>query len=68
MYRIGRTDPAQALNFWAGDYRLDARIAKPWVALMDGLVRGGGVGICSHGAHRIVTERTKFALSETGIG
>ena len=71
MYRIGRSDPAQALNFWAEEYRLAARIArfaKPLVAVMDGLVIGGGVGICIHESHRIVTKRTKFALPETGIG
>ncbi|MBI1169964.1 enoyl-CoA hydratase/isomerase family protein [bacterium] len=71
VWRTGRSDPQQALSFWAEEYRLDARIArfaKPWVAVMDGLVMGGGAGLAIHGAHRIVTETTKFAMPETGIG
>lgn len=58
-------------DFWADEYRLNARIAsypKPYVAIMDGLVLGGGVGISAHGSLRIVTERTKIGMPETGIG
>ena len=71
LWSIGRSDPQQALIFWAEEYRLDARIhhlSKPWIAVMDGICMGGGVGLSIHGSHRIVTERTKFALPETGIG
>jgi enoyl-CoA hydratase len=57
--------------FWREEYVMNARIAKfpkPYVAYMDGLVMGGGVGIAAHGSHRIVTEKTKIAMPEVGIG
>ena len=62
---------AFAERFWRDEYRLDARIAayeKPVVTVMDGLTMGGGVGLAGHAAHRLVTERSRVAMPETGIG
>jgi enoyl-CoA hydratase len=58
-------------DFWAEEYRLNFLISgypKPYVAFMDGLVLGGGVGISAHGSVRIVTERTRTGMPETTIG
>ncbi|MBN9598630.1 MAG: enoyl-CoA hydratase/isomerase family protein [Afipia sp.] len=57
--------------FWREEYVLDARIAsfaKPFMAYMDGLVMGGGIGLAGHAAHRIVTDRTRLAMPEVGLG
>jgi enoyl-CoA hydratase len=57
--------------FWADEYRLNARLAsypKPIVAIQDGIVLGGGIGISAHCTHRIVTERSSLGLPEVGIG
>ncbi|MFE0171335.1 enoyl-CoA hydratase/isomerase family protein [Streptomyces sp. NPDC059002] len=62
---------AASAAFWRDEYRLNARIArypKPYVAVMDGIVMGGGVGVSAHGDVRIVTERSRIAMPETGIG
>ena len=61
----------EAVKFWAHEYRLNAAIAsypKPFVAFMDGIVMGGGVGLSGHGSLRLVTERARVAMPETAIG
>jgi enoyl-CoA hydratase len=58
-------------KFWANEYRLNiliARYPKPVIALMDGVVMGGGVGLSAHASHRIVTERSSVAMPEVAIG
>ncbi|TIC85055.1 enoyl-CoA hydratase/isomerase family protein [Nocardioides sp. GY 10113] len=66
--KAGGTDAAE---FWAAEYRLNDAIKhypKPYVAVMDGIVLGGGIGLSAHGAFRIVTERSSIGMPETGIG
>ncbi|MDI1345138.1 MAG: enoyl-CoA hydratase/isomerase family protein, partial [Pseudolabrys sp.] len=62
---------AEALQFWRDEYPLNAIIKnfrKPYVALIDGIVMGGGVGISVHGSHRVAFDRFSFAMPEVGIG
>ncbi|KRQ93359.1 enoyl-CoA hydratase/isomerase family protein [Bradyrhizobium valentinum] len=56
---------------WRDEYILNARIKKfpkPYVAFMDGIVMGGGVGLSAHSSHRVVTDKTKLAMPEVGLG
>jgi enoyl-CoA hydratase len=72
LYEQGRAgDHAAQLDFWREEYRLNRRIRlypKPYVALVDGIVMGGGVGVSLHGSHRIAGDRFSFAMPEVGIG
>jgi enoyl-CoA hydratase len=71
IYESASEGSGFARKFWADEYRLNAyigRYPKPYVAFMDGIVMGGGIGLSGHGSHRIVTERSQLAMPETGIG
>jgi enoyl-CoA hydratase len=72
LYDLGRADRYdEALTFWREEYRLNARIKhyrKPYVAIVDGIVMGGGVGIAMHGSHRVAGDGFRFAMPEVGIG
>ncbi len=62
---------AAAARFYALEYPMNARLhhfPKPYIALLDGITMGGGAGVSMHGSHRVVTERTVFAMPETTIG
>jgi len=67
----GKAGDGAAAKFWADEYRLNTeikRFPKPYIALIDGITMGGGVGISVHAPYRVATERTLFAMPETGIG
>ena len=71
LYEAGRRRDPYVRDFYRTEYRLNHRIKtyrKPYIALIDGIVMGGGVGLSVHGSHRVVTERCQFAMPETGIG
>ena len=67
----GRGDGKAGEDFFRIEYTLNTQIKrfpKPYIAFLDGVTMGGGVGISIHGSHRIATENTLFAMPETGIG
>jgi len=64
-------DGSEARAFFHEEYRLNHLLftyAKPTIAFMDGITMGGGVGISQPCSIRIVTDRTIYAMPETGIG
>jgi len=71
LYDSGKAGTPYALEFYRDEYVLDTaikRYPKPYVALISGIVMGGGVGVSVHGSHRVADETTTFAMPETGIG
>lgn len=71
IYHSAKAGGAEARQFLANEYRLNAYMArypKPFVALMNGITMGGGVGISAHCSVRVVTETTKMAMPEVSIG
>ena len=74
VYEAGKGisgDPCFTSVFFAEEYRIISFIhhyPKPYVAIIDGITMGGGAGVSVNGAYRVATERTMFAMPETGIG
>jgi enoyl-CoA hydratase/carnithine racemase len=71
LYKMGKEQPADQMSFFWHEYRLNQFIyqfGKPYIALMDGITMGGGVGISLHGSHPIASDRFIFAMPETNIG
>lgn len=72
IHALGRAGRhADVMAFWRGEYLLDACVKaypKPYIALIEGIVMGGGVGISLHGDVRVASESYSFAMPETGIG
>ena len=71
LYDLGKAQDHAFLEFYHDEYRLNTfikRYPKPYIALIDGIVMGGGVGISVHGSHRVVGGKVMFAMPETGIG
>ncbi|KAH9928159.1 3-hydroxyisobutyryl-coenzyme A hydrolase [Fomitopsis serialis] len=61
----------RAIEFFQREFELDyilAAMPKPYIAIMDGITLGGGVGLCANASFRIATENSTFAMPETKIG
>lgn len=72
VYDLGLTGrQSEALVYWREEYALNwiiKRYPKPYVALLDGIVMGGGVGVSVHGSHRVAGDKFMFAMPEVAIG
>ena len=71
LYESSKVNGDLGKVLWREEYILNARIAKfpkPYVSFMDGIVMGGGVGLSAHSSHRVVTDRTRLAMPEVGLG
>ena len=71
LHDSGKAGDKRAETFWRTEYALNeyiSRYPKPYIALIDGFVMGGGVGLSVHGRLRVAGDTTRFAMPETGIG
>ncbi|WP_300555338.1 enoyl-CoA hydratase/isomerase family protein [Limnohabitans sp. Rim8] len=71
FHQAAHAGDASLADFFTEEYRLNHLIhtySKPYIAFMDGIVMGGGMGISQGASVRVVTERTKMAMPETHIG
>ncbi len=70
-HQLKMNNDPELVNFFRDEYEMNKRIyhfPKPYIALLDGITMGGGVGVSLHGSHRIGTEKLSFAMPETSIG
>jgi len=70
-YELYQQKSDKITAFFKDEYRLNSLIyhyKKPYIAFLNGITMGGGVGVSIHGSHRIATERLLFAMPETSIG
>lgn len=71
VWQAGKDGDALTREFFYEEYKLNRTIhvfPKPYVALIDGIVMGGGIGLSVHGSHRVAGDRTLAAMPETAIG
>jgi enoyl-CoA hydratase len=71
LHDSGKAGTSYVIDFYAREYLLNTyikRYPKPYIALINGIVMGGGVGVSVHGRQRVCGEGTVFAMPETGIG
>jgi enoyl-CoA hydratase len=69
--RVADDDVSAAVRFLGDEYRVDNLIAhypKPFVAIMNGFVLGGGIGLAGHASHRVVTDDSALGMPEVSIG
>lgn len=71
LHDWGKAKDPLVIDFYREEYRLNTlikRFPKPYVAILNGITMGGGVGLSVHGKYRLVTDKITFAMPETGIG
>lgn len=71
IYQQGRDDLVGARQFFTDEYAMNRilyHFPKPYIALLDGVTMGGGMGVSIHGSHALATEKTQLAMPEARIG
>ena len=71
FHEVAMAGTPQLEDFFTEEYALNYlthHLGKPLIAFLDGIVFGGGMGLCQGATHRLVTGRTKMAMPETLIG